>query len=169
MTRSRAALAIVVLAALAGLAIAFAPADARAPVTRLVILVGGIMAAAVLFRRSAAATRSTPERFDADLRQATAAPSEIPSLRSVHNTLALATASAFGTERRLKPLLRELAAWRLMSSRGIDMVATPEAARAALGEPLWRSIHPVDDPVEHGAPGIPLADVQASLEQLERI
>lgn len=168
MTR-RAAIGVGVLATVAGLAIVLAPADARGSVTRQVILVAGIIAAAWLFRRSAAVTRSTPERFDADLRQPIAAPSEIPSLRSVHNTLALATASAFGTERRLKPLLLELAAWRLISRRGIDITATPEAARAALGEPLWRSIHPVDDHIEHGAPGIPLADVQASLEQLERI
>lgn len=165
----RAAIVVVALAIVAGLMIAFAPPDSRASITRLAVLVVGIAMAAWLLWRSAAVTRSTPERFEAELRQPVVSPSEIPSLRAIHNTLALATASAFGTERRLKPLLRELAAWRLLSRRGIDMIATPEKARNTIGEALWHSIQAADDPIEYGAPGITLAAVQASLDQLERI
>jgi len=158
-----------VLGAIAGIAIAVAPPDSRGSVARLALVVGGVIVAWWLLRRSAAVTASSPERFDAGLRQPEAARSEIPSLRAVQNTLALTTASAIGSERRMKPLLRELAAWKLMRNRGIDLDASPIAARVVLGEPLWASLQGTDAPIEHGAPGIPLGVIQASLEQLEQI
>jgi hypothetical protein len=160
---------LAVLAILAALAILFAPADSRATLTRLGILTVGIVLASWLFRRSAAVTRATPERFEVDLRKQAAVPAEIASLRAIDNTVRLSTASAFGVELRLKPLIRELAAWRLMRHRGIDMAATPEAARRVLGESLWHLTQAADDRPDNGAPGLPLAELRASLDQLERI
>jgi len=157
------------LAAITAIGIGFAPPDSRPSVVRLALVVGGIVASWWLLRRSAAVTVSSPEGFEAGPRQPAPAASEIPSLRAMQNTLALTTASAIGSERRMKPLLRELAAWKLMTNRGIDLVAAPAAARAALGEPLWALLQDADGPIVHGAPGIPLARVQAGLDQLEQI
>jgi hypothetical protein len=69
----------------------------------------------------------------------------------------------------LKPLLRELASWRLRRNRGIDMDATPELARQLIGEPLRSLIEPGEPVRDYGAPGIPLAEVRTSIDQLERI
>ena len=48
---------------------------------------------------------------------------------------------------RLLPLIREVAAHRLQSRRGIDLERTPEAARLALGETTWGL---VGDPASAG-------------------
>lgn len=157
-----------VLAAFAVAAIAFAPPDAQPGATRLAILALGIVAAWPLARRSAAVTRSTPERFETELRQPAAVATEIASLRAVDNTVRLGSASAFGLELRLKPLLRELARWRLLQNRGVDLDASPEAARRIMGEPLWR-LTQAGHLERYGAPGVPIAELQTSVDQLERI
>ena len=113
-------------------------------------------------------TRPTLERFETELRQPAAVPTEIASLRAVDNTVRLGSASAFGLELRLKPLLRELARWRLLQNRGVDLDASPDAARRILGEPLWH-LTQAGDLERYGAPGVPIAELQASVDQLERI
>lgn len=168
MTR-RALVALAILATIAAIAVALAPPDTRAPVTRAAILVLGTVAAWLLIRRTALVTRSTPERFEQEIRRPAAAAADVPSLRTIDTTLRMATASAFGVEFMLKPLLRELVEWQLMRNRGIDLTVSPGLAREAMGEPLWRLIHVEDPTREHGAPGVPLGEVQASLGELERI
>jgi hypothetical protein len=138
-------------------------------VSRLAILAVGILPASWLVRRFASATRSTPERFEAELRKPVANSADIPGLRAVDHTLRMALGSSFGVEFMLKPLLRELASWRLMRNRGIDIDVTPELARQLVGEPLWSLIEPGEPVRDYSAPGIPLADVRTSIEQLERI
>lgn len=165
----RALLAYAVLAAVAGLAIALAPADARPSVTRLAFLTIGVAAAWPLLRRSATVTSSTPERFEAELRQPEVVPDEIAGLRSADLVVRMATGSSFGVEFMLKPLLRDLARWRLMRSRGIDMDATPDLARQTVGEELWSKIQPGEPRPVFGARGIALTEIQQSLDQLERI
>jgi hypothetical protein len=154
---------------LAGLAIALVPADLRPAVSRLAILAIGILPAWWLVRRFVSVTRSTPERFEADLRQPVATSADIPGLRAIDHTLRMALGSSFGVEFMLRPLLRELASWRLVRNRGIDLDATPELARGLVGEPLWSLIQAGEPVRDYSAPGISLADVRTSLEQLERI
>ena len=168
MTR-KTAVAAAVVTALAALAIPLSPADTRPTVTRLAILAIGIVLASSLLRRFASLTKSTAERFEVDRRQPVAIAADIPGLRAVDNTLRMALGSSFGVEFQLKPLLRELASWRLMRNRGIDMAATPELARRTVGEPLWSLIEPGEPRRDYRAPGLSLAEIQASLEQLERI
>lgn len=165
----RALVAVAVVVALAALAIALAPAHLRPSVSRLAILAVGILPAWWLVRRFAAVTRSTPERFEADVREPVAISADIPGLRAVDHTLRMALGSSFGVEFMLKPFLRELASWRLLRNRGIDVDATPELARQLVDEPLWSLIQPGEPAREYSAPGISLADVRTSLEQLEQI
>lgn len=168
MTR-RNVVAVALVAAFAALAIALAPAGTRPAVTRVAILAIGIMPAFWLLRRFTSLTRSTPERFEVDLRPPVPVSADIPGLRAVESTLRMALGSSFGVEFLLKPRLRELASWRLMRNRGIDMAATPELARLIVGEPLWSLIEPGEPRRDYRAPGLSLAEIQASLEQLERI
>jgi hypothetical protein len=165
--KSLVALAIVVV--LAALAIALAPADLRPSVTRLALLALGILPAWWLVRRFLSITRSTAERFEADARPPVAIAADIPGLRGVDHTLRMALGSSFGVEFMLKPLLRELATWRLLRNRGIDIDAAPERARQLIDEPLWSLIQPGEPAREYSSPGIPLADLRTSIEQLERL
>ena len=113
--------------------------------------------------------RSTPEQFEQELRRPVAAAPEVPSLKSIDTTLRMAAASAFGVEFMLKPLVRELVAWRLAREQSIDLASEPEAARDAMGEPLWRLIHVEDPSRDLGAPGLPRAELEAAIDDLERI
>ena len=149
--------------------IALAPMEARPTVTRLAVLLLGAAAAALLLRRFGAATRSTPEQFEAALLQERTPPSEIPGLRSIDQTLRMATASGFGSRFMLRPLLLELARWRLLRHRWIDLDATPEEARHALGEPLWRLIQDKNPSAAWGETGVALADLTAAVNDLERV
>jgi hypothetical protein len=161
--------AAVVVTGLAAIAIALAPAGVRPSVTRVAILAIGIVPGWWLVRRFVSVTRSTPERFDAEPREPLPISADIPGLRAVDHTIRMALGSSFGVEFMLKPLLRELASGRLMRNRGIDVHATPELARAIVGEPLWSLIEPGEPVRDYRARGISLADVRTSLEQLERI
>lgn len=168
MTRTT-VVAVAVGTGLAALAISLAAAEQRAALSRVVILAIGVIPAAWLLRRFAPLIRSTPERFEADLRQPFAASADIAGLRALDNTLRLALGSSFGVEFLLKPLLRELAGWRLMRNRGIDLAATPDLAQQAVGEPLRSLIGPGEPRRDYSAPGMSLLEIQAGIEELERI
>lgn len=154
---------------LALLAIELAPPESRAFVTRLAILSIGLVAARRVLRQAAAVTVSSPEHFDDALRQPPVKPFEIPGLWAVETDVRMATTNAFGVELRLKPVLRELARWRLLHNHGINLDREPDRARQVLGEPLWRMVASSDAFPEFRAPGISLAEVQAGIDKLERI
>ncbi|GEM_PF-4035225 len=161
-----------VLAALAGIAflgIATLPPDTRSAASRLAVLVIAIVAAWLVLRRAAAVTASSPERFEDVLRKPPSLGFEIPGLRAVETDVRMSTANAFGVEMRLKPVLRDLARWRLQRDHGVDLDRQPDAARHLLGEPLWRLVAPADAFPDFRAAGVPLADVQAGIDRLERI
>jgi hypothetical protein len=165
----RTALVFAALLAAAALAIALAPPDTRPSATRLAILTLGILVAWTILRRSAPVIASSPELFEMDLQPRPTERSEIAGLRSVETDLRMSTASAFGVEIMLKPQLRELTRWRLLRNHGVDMDAAPDAARQIVGERLWRLVLAGDTFPEFRAPGIPLDDVRAAVDRLERI
>ena len=157
------------LAGAAALGIVFAPPEQQATLARLGILALGIVAAWWVLGRSSAVTAPSPEQFEVGLAQPTAAPFEIAGLRTVETELRMAIANAYGRELRLKPILRELAGWRLARNHGVDLDRAPEAAQRILGEPLWELVRPADAFPDFRAAGVPLADVQAAIDRLERI
>jgi hypothetical protein len=162
-------LVVVALAGAALLVVAFAPPDAQATAARLAIVALGAAAAWRVLGRSAAVTASSPERFALELREPAAAPVEIAGLRSIETDLRMSEASAFGLEFRLKPLIRELATWRLARNHGVDIAAAPNAARGILGDRLFELTRAAEVLPEYRDPGIPLAELQAGVERLEEI
>jgi hypothetical protein len=91
-------------------------------------------------------------------------------LARLEREVTLARGSAFYLHVRLCPVLREIAAERLRERRGVDLAARPEAARAALAEPLWELVRPDrDTPEDRDAPGLPLARLREAVDALERI
>lgn len=170
MPRSRAVLVAVAVLALVAIAIILVlPPNARLGATRIGLFVVGITIAALYLRRSGSVTASTPERFELELRRPTDAPPSVASLRAVEMTVRLSTANAADFDVRLRPLLRDLARWRLLTNRGVDMGRAPDAARRILGEPLSSLIDGPVEPVPFRSPGVPLARLDAALDHLEQV
>jgi hypothetical protein len=169
MRRRRTAAVLVTALTVGAVLVAVLPPDARVALTRIAVFGAGITAAALYLRRSQPATRSTPERFELELHRPTATRPVVPGLRAVEMTLRLSTANAIDFDVRLRPLLRDLARWRLQRNRGVDMDRKPEVARRILGEPLATFVEGAGAPPPFGSPGVPLADIDAGLDQLEQI
>jgi hypothetical protein len=162
-------LVIGAIAVIALLGVAALPPDARSAWSRLAILVIGLLVAWRVLRRAVMVTASSPERFEDALRTPPSTAFEIAGLRAIETDVRMSTANAFGVEMRLKPALRDLARWRLQRDHGVDLDRQPDVARRVLGEPLWRLVAPADAFPEFRAPGVPLQDVQAAVERLERV
>jgi hypothetical protein len=94
-------------------------------------------------------------------------PAELERLeREVH----LSLAGSFHMQHRLVPVLREIAANRLLLRHGLDLDARPEAAQRLLGDAAWSWLRPDrPEPRDRWAPGPPLAELTAVIDALERI
>jgi Ca2+/Na+ antiporter len=102
-------------------------------------------------------------RFDAALRGRKEKVSVPGELLRMERVLGLGIATAADGHRLLLPLLRTAAAARLASSYGIDLMRSPAAARARLGDEAWDWLRPDRPaPEDRHAPGVP-RDVAARL------
>jgi hypothetical protein len=97
------------------------------------------------------------------------APAERPErLRELKLDVSFACANALDFRYRLRPLLRHLAAQRLMMYRSID--AETEAARAVLGEEVWETLWPPDEQtLDRRGPGIDVGTLSRVVEALEHL
>jgi hypothetical protein len=143
-----------------------------APRTRLLDLY--VLFLAVLFMFGfVQATRQVGEAresiFDRALRRRRPRPERPQSLAKLEREVALAPVTAFDFHARLRPTLREIAAYRL-ANRGIVLDSASPAARAALGDELWELLRSDRRaPEDRNAPGVPLARVRAVLDALDNI
>jgi hypothetical protein len=86
--------------------------------------------------------------------------------REVH----LSLAGSFYLHHRLRPVLREVAANRLLLRHGLDLDMRPEAAHALLGDAAWSWLRPDrPEPKDRWAPGPPIAELTAVVDAIERI
>lgn len=77
--------------------------------------------------------------------------------------------SAADVHRRVRPLLREIAAGRL-AGRGISLERDPEAARALLGDGLWELVRPGRPlPSDPRGPGLDRAALVELVDRLETV
>lgn len=110
-----------------------------------------------------------PVRWQANLDptpRVPAEPPEIPArLRAIHRLVSRAKWDPAGLRLELLPILRAIAAQRLLTYRTIDMERNPEAARAVLGERVWAFLVPAGQ--EDRA--IDLADPGITVETLEKL
>jgi hypothetical protein len=111
--------------------------------------------------------RSRIEQALRPLRRREARPT---ALASLERKVLLSTETAFEVHYRLRPILREIATYRLSSRRGIELDHDVEAARAVLGPEAWELVRPDrEPPPDRLGRGHPLADLRAAVEALERI
>jgi hypothetical protein len=149
--------------------VAFAPVQRGRIVDGYVLLGGGLLLLA-LVRATGSGGADGPSRFDRALRRRPPTADRPRDLARIERAVVLARSSSFDVHVRVRPHLREIAAHRLASRRGLDLDSGSPEVRALLGPGLWELVRP-DRPPPHDrfAPGLPLADVRAALDALERI
>ena len=81
----------------------------------------------------------------------------------------LATGTAFDVHFRLRPLVRDVASGLLLR-RGVDLERSPDRARELLGPDAWELIRPDRPPPDdRSATGLPLAEIERTVDALERL
>jgi len=78
--------------------------------------------------------------------------------------------SSFYLHHRLRPVMREIAAHRLLRRHGIELDRSPEAAHRLLGDDAWEWLRPErPEPRDRWASGPPLSELRGVVDALERI
>jgi hypothetical protein len=91
-------------------------------------------------------------------------------LERLEREVYLSLGSGFYLHHRLRPLLREIAAHRLLRRHGIELDRRPDAARKLLGEEAWEWLRPERaEPRDRWASGPPLSELRGVVDALERI
>jgi hypothetical protein len=91
------------------------------------------------------------------------------SLARVEREVALATGTAFDVHFRLRPVLAAVSSG-LLRRRGVELEQRPERAQALLGPAVWELVRPDRvAPDDRAAAGLPIADVERAVDDLERL
>lgn len=154
--------------ALAGVVVALPDERTRAGAAYL-LSVGalGLLALLRMIRRSRRARRSA---FELALAERSAGPSRLRELDRVEHDVIQGLANPLDLHRRLRPLLREIAAQRLTAGHGIDLDARPDAARALLGDEVWELVRADrPEPDEMTGRRLPATELARAVTVLEAV
>ncbi len=111
-----------------------------------------------------------PSPFDAALRQRARPVTRIPELERMEREVSLGLATAFDFHYRLRPHLRRAAVELLAARRGIELDASPEAARRALGDEAWDIVRgDREPPRERFDPGLDIGSLGLAVTALEKL
>jgi hypothetical protein len=118
----------------------------------------------------AALPARTPSPFDAALRTRPRRVQRIPELERMEREVSLSLQTAFDLHYRLRPRLRRTAAELLSARRGIDLDASPDAARRVLGEEVWEIVRgDRQPPRDRLDPGLDIGSLRLAVAALERL
>lgn len=93
-----------------------------------------------------------------------------PSLARIEHEVALGVAGSFDLHYRLVPRLRSVAAGLLDARRNLSLTASPDRARALLGDEAWVLVRPDRaTPPDRLGPGIAQAELRRVVDALEAI
>ena len=130
----------------------------------------GALTAAALVRGSLAPYRQVqvePVRFE---RRRPLPPERPAGLEEAERAVDYAAWNPADLNRRLRPLLREVARHRLLTRRGIDLERSPETARQLLGDVAWSLIHrPAASESTGRDPGASPPAIRETIERLEEL
>lgn len=132
------------------------------------VAAGGVLAAAL----AAAATEGYPRTSVAPLFARRKRPQEDErpdSLAEVERALEFSTWSAAEVDRRLRPLLREVAAHRLRTRRGLDLDSEAPVLERSLGPELHAITRRAAPGLRLRQPGLPVATLRAAVRSLEEL
>jgi hypothetical protein len=133
----------------------------------LVAILAIALGVALVRLRAALPRRASP--FDAAFAAKSLPAARPASLARIEREVTLSTGTAFDVHYRLRPVLRTVATGLLLR-RGIDLERSPERAHAVLGPDVWELVRPDRPPPSNRtAPGMPIAEVERAVDQLEQI
>jgi hypothetical protein len=149
----------------------FAPGRRHIALDVFVLYLGGLgLAAGVRATRAASPDVHEPSLADALADPLDVLPERPSDLERMERDVYLSCGTAFYLHHRLRPILREIAANRLLTRHGVDLEGRPDAAEEILGEQAWSMLQPdLEAPTDRWAPGPPLSELRAVVDALERI
>jgi hypothetical protein len=96
-------------------------------------------------------------------------PERLGELERVERTVTMARQTVFDVHYRLRPMLRDIARYRL-ALRGVDLDASGGTAEALLGPDAWSLVRPdLPRPSHHFGRGIELEQLARAVDALEQV
>jgi hypothetical protein len=133
------------------------------------LCIGGVLLLAFVRTTRARAPAARPSPFDAALNAMRRPPAESGELTLVRE-LELSTYNAFHLHARVRPVLREIAAYRLLTRYGVELDAEPVRARELVGAAAWELVRPDrPPPTDRLAAGPAPRELRVVIEELEAI
>jgi hypothetical protein len=148
------------------LALAFLPGRRELALDLYLLLIASAAVFALVRALSHAAPRAQPERPSPRPRTT----QRLPELERTERAVLLSASTAFDVHYRLRPILREIAAQRLATRRGLSLDGDPAAARAVVGEETWELVRGDREPPDlRFGPGVQAGELGVVVAVLERI
>lgn len=134
------------------------------------LYLGAIALVGLVAATSAAAGTDRTSEFESALARPHTRSARPRELERIEREVDLGQASAFYLHYRLRATLREIAAHRLRTQRGLDLDGQSRDARAALGEPAWELLRPDREPPRfHDARGVAFQELRTVVDTLEDV
>ena len=146
------------------------PGRTDAVLTVYLLLLAAVALAQLLAWLRASLPPHGASPVDDGLRHRTQPPARVPELERMERDVELGLTTAFDLHFRLRPTVRRMAAELLQARRGVDLDASPDAARRALGEETWQLVRADrEPPTERFGPGLELASLRRVVDSLEAL
>jgi hypothetical protein len=146
------------------------PASIQQILAAYVLVLAAVALAALTRIARSASDVPPPSELDAALRPRVVDPMRPSELVRTEREITLGTSNAGHLHARLLPVLREAAAARLAAAHNVDLARRPDAGRRLLGEDVWQLLRPDrPEPLEHDGPGIPMRQLRAVIDTLEKL
>jgi hypothetical protein len=134
-----------------------------------VLTLGGLAILALTPALGVVAPRQGESLLEEALEPEQHEPARIAELDRLEREVALAASRDFDLHFRLRPVLREIAESRL-ERRGVQLDSGSPRVRELLGDELWELTAADREPSAYRqAPGVPLEDLERTVERLERL
>jgi hypothetical protein len=133
------------------------------------LAIGGVLLLALVRATRAQESSAKPSQLERALDAMRRMPAPDRKLALVRD-LELSTVNAFHLHVRVRPLLCEIAAHRLLRRYGVDLEAEPIRARELVGIAAWELVRPDrPPPADRLAAGQPVSQVREVVAELEAI
>ena len=154
----------------AGIALFFT-ADLRSTVIDVYLLVfGGIVLLALVRTARALRAGTRPSPFEAAVARKPLPRTDQEGGVALEREVELSRIDALHFHVRMRPVLREIAAYRLRLRYGVELDREPERARELVSAELWEVVRPnCPPPAERLAPGPTVAEQQVLVDGLEKL